>query len=306
MPPRTIIYTGAPLSASLSFSEAHLTAPLQSAFLPSPPSTSSAEGRTIILDPSASAHGPHWRHLPLERQHLPTGLTQATNPDFRYDPLEPEGLETSFLSTTDLSHISNSDDESATASHSAGASTDNGEGKEEVLTQFYEHSFAIHNEIPSSRVLPADSFLSPTTNPSTQLSASSSSSLADEDSTDYSFDGTLNPPHKTARMNLLAVSVMDVCQIPTEAYLRSIEPQTMSVNLLVGIIAVPAPRTVVTRRAGREVQLIELVVGDETRAGFGINIWLSTSRAATGMVDAGLREQMEGLRTRDVVVMRNR
>lgn len=94
-------------------------------------------------------------------------------------------------------------------------------------------------------------------------------------------------------------------------------PQTPTVDLIVGIITASQPRTVTIRRSGREVELIELLVGDETRAGFGITFWLGQPAAADprsrgkggrgrdGKGGEGLREKVLSLRTGDVVAMRN-
>ncbi|KAL8993261.1 MAG: hypothetical protein Q9169_006473 [Polycauliona sp. 2 TL-2023] len=90
----------------------------------------------------------------------------------------------------------------------------------------------------------------------------------------------------------------------------------MTVNLLLGIIALPAPRTIITRRDARTVSLLELTVGDDTAAGFGINIWLPPEpgpqsftkvkgKAGLGAAETEFRESVQGLRVRDVVVMRN-
>ncbi|KAL8683557.1 MAG: hypothetical protein Q9186_000469 [Xanthomendoza sp. 1 TL-2023] len=311
--PKIIIYTGAPLSSSLSFSESHLTAPLQSPFLSKPHKTSLSiplQSQSPSTDHNrslASAQGPIWRHLPLQRQHLPTGLTQSTtNADF-YD-YQPELLaeneqETSFLSTTDLSIISSSQDD---ASRCAGDSRE-GEGgdTEEVLSQYYEHSFAVHDEVPSSRVLPANSLLPDIS--SSAPSQSSSLNTDEEDSTNYSIlSSATDPSHQTALHKVLATPITDVKDMPNATYLRSIEPQTMTVNLLVGAISIPAPRTIVTRKTGKEVQLTEMIVGDETRAGFGVNIWLPSSiHQRNDCKGMDMKEQLDGLRPRDIILMRN-
>jgi hypothetical protein len=83
-------------------------------------------------------------------------------------------------------------------------------------------------------------------------------------------------------------------------YLNSIHPQTMTVNLIIGIISIPEPRAIKTRR-GAPVELIEVLAGDETKSGFGINFWLSSSQSAQG----DMRSLLSGLRPRDVVLIRN-
>ncbi|KAL8803192.1 MAG: hypothetical protein Q9200_006316 [Gallowayella weberi] len=248
----------------------------------------------------------------MQRQHLPTGLTQRT-PNVDYYDYHPVQLaeneqETSFLSTTDLSIIASSQDDASCAPGGADDGEFKGPGNEGVLSQYYEHSFALHDEVPSSRVLPADSYLSTAT--SSSLPSQSSSINPDEgDSTNYSIlSPTADPSHnQTAIHKLLATPITDVKEMPNATYLRCIEPQTMTVNLLAGVISIPAPRTIVTRKTGKEIQLMEMIVGDETRAGFGVNIWLPPPSTYHGndCKEFDMREQLEGLRPRDVVLMRN-
>ncbi|KAL8802759.1 MAG: hypothetical protein Q9182_003594 [Xanthomendoza sp. 2 TL-2023] len=316
--PKIIIYTGAPLSSSLSFSESHLTAPLQPPFLFKAQDVplrvpSHSQGRSADHNESlATAQGPVWRHLSLKRQHLPTGLTQGT-PNVDYYDYHPVQLaenerETPFLSTTDRSIFSSSPDDASCAPRGADDREREEPGNEGVLSQYYEHSFALHDEVPSSRVLPADSYLS-TTVSSSPPSQSSSINPDEEDSTIYSTLFPIGDPshNQKALQKLLATPITNVKDMPNATYLRSIEPQTMTVNLLVGAISIPAPRTIVTRKTGTEIQLMEMIVGDETRAGFGVNIWLpppSTHQSNDGK-EFDMRKQLEGLRPRDIVLMRN-
>ena len=84
----------------------------------------------------------------------------------------------------------------------------------------------------------------------------------------------------------------------------------MTVNLIVGIMALPPPRSVtVGRRWGqeREMQLLEMLVGDDTRAGFEITMWLSNKTATTeGLPRPGALEvQLQGLRPRDLILLQN-
>ncbi|KAK8034539.1 hypothetical protein PG993_009534 [Apiospora rasikravindrae] len=74
----------------------------------------------------------------------------------------------------------------------------------------------------------------------------------------------------------------------------------MSVNLIVGIISIAEPRTVTTKW-GSSKTLIELLVGDETKAGFSVTFWLTAAGDAANETDAILR----ALRRRDIVLFRN-
>ncbi|KAL8783460.1 MAG: hypothetical protein Q9213_004597 [Squamulea squamosa] len=298
--PKTIIYTGAPLSTTLSWSESQLTAPLQPPFLHKTSNSLQKKSalRAIQQYTVPTPPPPQWRSLPLHRNHIPTGLTQATNPDFQpYHPTNAEGEASSFHSTTDLSFVTDSAEGNSFTSELPRQDEDSEDS--EILSQYYEHSFALHEDVPSSRVLPADSFLS--TSSTSQPSSSYASTTEDE--TNYSI--TTLPTTQNPLKKLLGTSITDLSQIPTASYLRSIEPQTMTVNILVGIISLPTPRTIITRKGQRTVSLLELTVGDESKAGFGVNFWLPAPFSYLKPGEVDLREEMEGLRVRDVVLMRN-
>ncbi|KAF2724783.1 hypothetical protein K431DRAFT_191696, partial [Polychaeton citri CBS 116435] len=69
--------------------------------------------------------------------------------------------------------------------------------------------------------------------------------------------------------------IIDLIHIPSAAHVLFLNPQTITVDLIVGIIAISAPKTVSFRRKRNyERQIIELTIGDNTRAGFAVNIWL--------------------------------
>ncbi|KAI4282535.1 MAG: hypothetical protein L6R35_005386 [Caloplaca aegaea] len=283
---KIVIYAGAPFARSLNWTEEHLTALLQPCFSDDNPS------RT----PLDISNRPQWRSLPLEHTHLPTGLTQATNPEFVPNPTaNPE--ETSFLSTTDLASSPSSDIPASK------------EDESEVLTQYYEHSFAVHENLPSSQILPASSSSPVSSSPDSSFSTSLN------DSTTAATAAAADTIQRQLLLSaFFATAPTDLSSVPTAAYLHSITPQTMTLNLLVGIIAIPPPRIITMRRGkSRTVDLVEMIVGDETKAGFGVNIWLSSSSSSNPLGQQQqkdkhalqLKEQMRDLRPRDVVLMRN-
>ncbi|KAL8724311.1 MAG: hypothetical protein Q9181_006888, partial [Wetmoreana brouardii] len=286
---RIVIYTGAPLSKSLEWEEELLTAPLQPCF--------SDLSNQNIQDPSISTErGPNWRSVPLEKQLLPTGLTQATNPDFASDsPIQnesqassPTPAEVSTLGT-DAPSQSQFDQEQEDKNHD-----------DDTISQYYEHSFAIHEDVPSSQVIPATQ--SPTS-PSSSSFASASYVSSDANFTTLSLSASFNPQQDI--LNRLPLS--DLTSLPTAAYLTSIHPQTMTVNLLVGVIQLPHPRLIITRRHARTVELVEMSVGDDTAAGFGVNIWLPhhPDRQHISNSSAQLETAIEALRIQDLVLMQN-
>ncbi|KAI4130028.1 MAG: hypothetical protein LQ338_001962 [Usnochroma carphineum] len=274
---KTIVYTGAPLSRSLNWDEEQLVAPLQPCFL-------DAQHSQTYIDIDIA---PKWRSLPLEQKHLPTGLTQATNPDFVPEPTRNQE-ETSFLSTTNYSALPHTQNDNTLST---------GDQDSDILSQYYEHSFAVHDDIPSSQIFPA-------TSPSP-----SSSTYIESDTSIYSDAGDLHQREATIR-RFAATCITDLSSVPTASYLHSITPQTMTLNLLIGIISIPPLRTITTRRDSRTVDLVEMIVGDETRAGFGVNVWLPHNHPGGHRLNENkqtqqLRDEMADLRPRDIVMMRN-
>ena len=272
---RIIILTGAPLSISLDWREKALCAPLQPCF-----SQSIKTSLVPVLDVNAN---PAWRSLPLERNRLPTGLSQAS----RVDEEPDHGEEASFLTADELSLVSSSPDRNCLQASQVSLYSDS-----DLLSQFYERSFTIHDEIPFSKI--------------TQLYSSVDTSFT----TDYDSTSLLSSdsPEVASGKHLpqavpFSGRVIDLRDVPNAAYLRSIEPQTMTVNLVAGIIAIPQPRVITTRKDRRSVELVEMLIGDDTKAGFGINIWLHCHES--GITGGGLQSKMAQLRPQDVVLVRN-
>ena len=196
--------------------------------------------------------------------------------------------ETSFLSiTTEPSFISSSE-RSQQVSES-----DN----ENVFTQYYEHSFAIHENVPSSQIVGAETLDESFTTEPEEFSVLGSSSLSQS-----------HPEGQRARLRLTSSNLGHLSDMPNAAYLRSITPQTMTVNLVVGIISISQPRTIKTRKGGRTIELVEMLVGDDTKAGFGINIWLPPSQESHNSLhhpdEDNLRLRSLHLRPRDIILAR--
>lgn len=77
-------------------------------------------------------------------------------------------------------------------------------------------------------------------------------------------------------------SMTDLARLPSAAVLNSLAPQTVTVDVIVGIISITGPTAVTVKRTGRSIDLVELLVGDETFRGFSITIWMTDSRKRTG------------------------
>ncbi|SMR48416.1 unnamed protein product [Zymoseptoria tritici ST99CH_1E4] len=190
---------------------------------------------------------------------------------------------------------------------------------------FLEHSLAqLHSlEQGSSQLFPSplDATTTFISNPSFSISSFSSSAQNSSSSPTKSFQPgppsapipTLHPPH----LNVGAVQITPLSHLPTARTLQVLHPQTPTVNLLASIISIQPPRTVSLRRyqPGKTMEIVELILGDDTRAGFGVSFWLDpidsqarpTSRGGAGAGGGKdeMRVQLEVLRRGDVVLFTN-
>ncbi|KAK4457832.1 hypothetical protein QBC42DRAFT_255947 [Cladorrhinum samala] len=153
-----------------------------------------------------------------------------------------------------------------------------------ILSQFYEQSMAIHQEAPSSQLLldsgvsdQAESFVTDASTSFLSDKASQQSSVKEP----LAFRGGSNHT--------------DLKEIPSIAHLERISPQTMSVNIIAGIISISQPRMITTRWGAKH--LVEVLVGDETKAGFAITYWLPADDVS--------KSPLAGLRPGDIVLMQN-
>ncbi|KAJ2998403.1 hypothetical protein NUW58_g328 [Xylaria curta] len=267
MPRKVIILAGAPEGHTLDWTVPslldHFLDPIASfARLESQPEPLPGEpGFLSTPDPAI------WRSIPLHRERLPTGFSQTHALAHLYQG-SPEFFTTvsrSFDTTSDLS-----EDELG----------------QQIIDQFYDHSVAIHGDIPSSQLPPTGS------------------SITD----DSSFDITDNVSEETTQPDISAIELRgfrenevghlsDLEDLPDAKYLLSILPQTMTVNLIVGIISIAEPRIVRTRW-GATKSLVELLVGDNTKSGFSVTFWMSAEPSETNALVRSLRRQ-------DVVLLRN-
>jgi hypothetical protein len=278
-----LVLTGAPEPQSLKWDECELLDTFGShlsGFLGLPQPSYPPDG--THPRPSDSGHAA-WRSLNLTRQHLATGYSQVcvNTEAYRGD--------TAFFSKAYPSFTSEA--------HSSGPDTQNPsstESVEEILSQYYEHSFAVHANIPSSQISP-------------KLGDGTSSK---DDQTSFSTDISSQLSSSVELPRRLPVPagghLSDLEDIPNAAYLNSIQPQTMTVNLIVGVISISEPRSIRTRH-GAPMEIVEMLVGDETKSGFEVNFWLpAVSNAAGGGPNNGnLRGVLACFRPQDIVLLRN-
>ncbi|EAW10588.1 uncharacterized protein ACLA_050600 [Aspergillus clavatus NRRL 1] len=165
-----------------------------------------------------------------------------------------------------------------------------------AISRFYDHSFAVYETSEIS-----------TTGLHATMSVLESGSWADSTGTSSATPSDRGTPALGSVS--IAGGISDLGDIPSATYLQSIIPQTMTMNLVVGIIVVHPPRRIVTRQWKRELDLVEVVVGDETKTGFGVTFWLNPADEAPAnhQYDSDaqeLRKTLSSLRPRDIVLLR--
>ncbi|OJD13430.1 hypothetical protein AJ78_06120 [Emergomyces pasteurianus Ep9510] len=168
----------------------------------------------------------------------------------------------------------------------------------EAGSEFYDHSFAVHEGGGDSTMLSGMDSFSTESNFETALDDTSMVSMTHpsvEDS-DNNHQHPLPPP--------LTGHLSDLKDIPSAAYLHSISPRMIPVNLIVAIITI-YPRKRVRTRWGYETDVVELVVGDETRSGFRVTFWLPLEEKSRDGAKQDLDGSIRGLRPRDIVLFRS-
>ena len=155
--------------------------------------------------------------------------------------------------------------------------------------KFLEKSYALHDAPVSSQIVHSFDTDRSTRSSSNDLSILTSSSSQSKTRSEalHSFRSSPDTGSLTASLTkpmpkailrsplyYLRQAPTPLIRLPTAAQLHAQIPQTLTVTLLVGIIALHPPRRIHLRRTGRAVDLIEAVVGDDTEAGFGISFWV--------------------------------
>ena len=167
---------------------------------------------------------------------------------------------------------------------------------------FLEHSIALLDDLVSSQIAPADVDDTSLLNTTTFSFASETSILSSESQISLS-PGTHGPP---VPPNL---PITDIRHIPTASHILSIAPQTITLNILCAVISISQPRVVTVRRRQSTMEILDLLVGDETRAGFSVSFWLPPADSQGSRVGKGenedLRATLQSARAGDIVLIRN-
>ncbi|KAH6842997.1 hypothetical protein B0I37DRAFT_208856 [Chaetomium sp. MPI-CAGE-AT-0009] len=262
---KILIFSGAPDSNTLDWRTSGLLSEFQNTIAQfAGLTTESGLHPTTSSAPELAA----WRSLSLGKATTPTGFSQQYGISVvEYGPDETAfGPSPEFLTTVSLSFDSDGDGGEHTS----------------VLSQFYEHSIVAHEELSSSQLI--------------SQSTGQSTSFLDESTSFLSGNGSQQGSIKGPILFRGSDLVGDLRSVPSAAYLLKIQPQTMTYNLIVGIISIAQPRAIKTRW-GTIKYLVEVLVGDETKAGFAITYWLPS--------DSIEDSPFAGLRPQDVVLIQN-
>ncbi|KAF4973540.1 hypothetical protein FZEAL_9301 [Fusarium zealandicum] len=254
MAPRLLLFAGAPPASTLDPASCTLDH-LDDTFADFLGLEPQRQTQSQLTPPSSQAA---WRSLPLTRQPMHTGFSQTHDISISHHALVNQS---EFFTTADVSF-------------SGKAGSFDGINPGEVLSQFYDHSLAVHNSIPSS-----------------QLESFEETSL---DETSFMTTSSTGQP-ATAEAHVPS-HLSDLEDIPPAPRILALNPQTVTLNLIVGIISIAQPRTVTTRW-GRTLSLVEILVGDDTKSGFAVTFWLAHDNAAAA--------EISSLRRQDVVLMQN-
>jgi hypothetical protein len=294
----TIVLAGAPEASRLDFNEKIL--------LPEAPD------RTDLI-PSLTPKSPNrnntskaqWRRLPESLRMRPIELPKL---DIDAKPQSDEIEDTSaaefFTPSENISQQSVIENTPADDSQVSEPTTESSEPHSE----FYNHSFAIHEAVPSSQLSEISELP-----PSTPTYETNEEMFPETPTT-----GIIRSPSQRRLSQFPRPKhLSDLDDIPNANYLLSIEPQTMTVNLIVVVLSVAQPRTVLTGgKLGKqqEMELVEVLVGDETKTGFCITMWLPREMrvnwkdGAMAMPEGSrsqLRRSLKGTRYRDVILLQN-
>lgn len=260
MPPRTILLAGAPHSSAVNESTCTV-----GYFNESFREFISIDNRVSGGGSSPAAIAP-WRSIPLHRKPLHTGFSQAH--DFLRRSFNGNHEGGDFFCPSSL------------ASSSDGAESKI-EQDESILNEFCEQSLALHNSLPPSQ-------LDDHNETTTFLEETSFIS----NSTTTNVTGAPRP----AAPNIPPAHLSDLEDIPSAKQVTSLLPQTITVNIIAGILSIAQPRSVTTRWS-QTLSLVEVLLGDDTKSGFAVTFWLSS--------ESTVSNDLLQLRRQDVVLLQN-
>lgn len=270
MPPRILLLAGAPSPSLLdddNYTIQNFAEPFCEFMNPAADDAAAIAPGSSHAAALPSSTAPKWRSFSLHRKPLHTGFSQAHN----------------FLDVS--SHGARRDDDFFCPS-----SLTSSFGEDEAaLSEFCEQSLAIHNNsLPPSQLDNDDekattAFLDETSFLSTSTATATAA-------------GAPRP----AAPDIPAAHLSDLEDVPSARHVVALQPQTVTLNVIAGILSVARPRAVTTRW-GQTLSLVEVLLGDDTRSGFAVTFWLSREAAAAAAASGDLLS----LRRQDVVLLQN-
>jgi hypothetical protein len=236
-----------------------------------------------------------------------------------------------FFSPAD--HVANVSVESPTASDVSGdesqpSGVGSAESTNEALSDYYNHSFSIYEAVPDTET--ADG----TCTPGTPMYEVKSLELPVEH-TQTNDSATGRSIIRTPSQRRLSQApkpkfLSNLSDIPNARELNRIQPQTKTVNLIVAVLSISPTKKVTVGKAWnrpRTVELVELMVADETKSGFAVTMWLprelhvnfkdgrepgtrhagsaSPSQSPADGARSELRRSLKSLRPRDIILLQN-
>ncbi|KAL2119594.1 hypothetical protein VTJ04DRAFT_6555 [Mycothermus thermophilus] len=278
MTSRVIIFTGAPENSDIDWNTVKLLSEFQEPIARfagrnsqkqklAPSSTAASTAASTAGASSAPSSVPNlaaWRSVPLQTAKITSNFSQS----YVYNAFNGPN---DFLTTASLSFTSDLESKDATTSV--------------VLSQFYQHSMSVHERLHSSQLM------SQSIDQTTSFISDVTTSFISTDPSSQQLPGSIKEPVQFPGSEV----IHDLKDIPSAAYLTKIEPQTLTCHLIVGIISISKPRAVQTRWGQKH--LVELLVGDETKAGFSITYWLPR--------DTIEKSPLAGMRPQDIVLLQN-
>ncbi|KAE9962755.1 hypothetical protein BLS_010056 [Venturia inaequalis] len=157
--------------------------------------------------------------------------------------------------------------------------------------EYLEHSFMFYDTSLCTRLSLTPAFGSATFD---SLASQESSQL-------YSTSPSLNStPSQLPKIHLPS-PIIDLKRLPNATYINQIAPQTITVNLIAAVVSSAPPRNIKLRQTNRKIDLVEMIVADETRAGFQISFWLPVDPEKKDATRKTLKE----LKPKDLILLKN-
>lgn len=277
---RLKLLNGAPLREHLDYSDDVLIAASECGRFEFEKSHSQSTGENTSLK---------WRDIGLKSAPLRTGWSQPYLPGTANDSQSfviPGLEESSALPEYDASNLDNT----LTFDENLSAADD-----------YLEHSLVFYDTLLSSQVV-QDNAADNTVTSSSFLTTSFGTTVS----------GFSSPSPVDSQVLVLqvpaAMTVTPLGSLPSARHLRSIYPQTPTPNFLCALMTTPERREVFVRKGGYNMDLWEIIVGDDTCSNFKVTFWLRPLRESNNEqnhIQSELLRTLERLQVGNIVLLRN-